>query len=110
MLTTDPKRWAVYRSDYGSPAGDNCRLLRDRFDGPPCPADERAGRRVACLQYAHVLRVKTADEVKVKEPSWNQFKCDDFAAEVSEAASWWRGHSTQQVRGHDLGEFQGRRV
>jgi len=113
VLSTDPKRWTVYRSDYNSPGGDTCRLLRDRFDGPPCPADERAGRSVACLQYAHVLRVKTADEVKVKElgkrPVWNQFKCDDFAAEVSEAASWWRGHSTQQVRGYDLGEFQRRR-
>ena len=63
VLTVSPKRWGIYRTDY-SPQGPDklCRLLRDKFDGPPCPATAELGAKMACLRHA---RAAPLDEEQI---------------------------------------------
>ena len=62
VLTTLPRSWSVYREDYKPYPGGGpvCAVLRDDFDGPPCPASEAEGRRVACRRYAHAAGLASA--------------------------------------------------
>ena len=65
--TVKPRQrsWEVYREDYLENKGARvCAVLRDTFAGPPCPADERAGRKVACLRFAIGAGMRSPTDVR----------------------------------------------
>ena len=65
VLTVSPKRWGIYRTDYSSQGPDKlCRLLRDKFDGPPCPATAELGKKMACLRHARAANASTVKEAR----------------------------------------------
>jgi hypothetical protein len=80
VLTVFPKRWGIYRTDY-SPQGPDklCRLLRDKFDGPPCPATAELGAKMACLRHARAANASTVKEARKATPSWfwQRAACDN---------------------------------
>ena len=80
VLTVFPKRWGIYRTDY-SPQGPDklCRLLRDKFDGPPCPATAELGAKMACLRHARAANASTVKEARKATPSWfwERAACDN---------------------------------
>ena len=108
VLATHPpaRSWEVYREDYVKGRGaDACRHLRDRFDGPPCPQDDRAGRRVACLRYVHVANLTKgprAWDPDHHDGMWRGHGCDDFGFTARDFAgldAWNRAYEAAETRG-----------
>lgn len=106
-----PQRsWEVYREDYVDGRGATvCRVLAEKFDGPPCPADDRAGRRVACLRYAHAAKLTSlAAAHRDGDHQWRSphHACDDFGfsdRDLAGLGAWHRAYEDAQVRGWDPG-------
>ena len=86
VLHAAPTAWTVYREDFS--VGDErsgattCRLLRDVFDGPPCPETPAAGRRAACLRIARVGKFTAPADVKRSgmKGRWEDFGCPDIVS------------------------------
>ena len=59
VLTTHPRKWAVYREDFRPNPGGGpvCPLLRDRFGGAPCPDAAHDGKWAACHNFARAARL-----------------------------------------------------
>ena len=111
VLTTLPRSWSVYREDYKPYPGGGpvCAVLRDDFDGPPCPASEAEGRRVACRRYAHAAGLASA-EAAAADFHWSKnLKCGDLLgpADFAELEGWWRRHHDAATAGYDHGGFLG---
>ena len=111
VLTTSPTRsWRVYREDYKPDGGGPvCAVLRDDFDGPPCPASEAEGRRVACRRYAHAAGLASA-EAAAADFGWSKsLKCGDLLGptDFAELEGWWRRHHDAAIAGYDHGGFLG---
>ena len=111
VLTTLPRSWSVYREDYRPYPGGGpvCAVLRDDFDGPPCPASEAEGRRVACRRYARAAGLASA-EAAAADFHWStNLKCGDLLgpADFAELEGWWRRHHDAATAGYDHGGFLG---
>ena len=111
VLTTLPRSWSVYREDYKPYPGGGpvCAVLRDDFDGPPCPASEAEGRRVACRRYAHAAGLASPEAAAVDFHWSKNLKCGDLLgpADFAELEGWWRRHHDAATAGYDHGGFLG---
>ena len=104
VLTAAPKRWGVYRTDYGGQSSGGglsgarmCTFLRDTFGGPPCPENAEMGAKVACLRHARAANATSVAEAKKHTPRcyWERARCDDAAAFMETRL----GHHRRWARG-----------
>lgn len=106
-FTTHPEHWVVYRENYkrGFRGGSQvCALLRDNFDGPPCPHSEEEGLRVACRRYAHIAGITSLEEATQGDTFvWNRMGCGalDLGMNFTKIGAWIAHHQAEMTRGYD---------